>query len=239
MPNISAARQTKRKLLSNVAHSVMLYGAPVWSDKMSAAGWADLLKVQRRICLRVAAAYCTTSREAVLVITGIPPLYLLAKERRQQHEKKKNKQTQPHENILDTWQTEWDNCKNGRWTHTLIPRIGPWINRRHGETNFHLTQALSGHGCFAADLKRFGKLDSPECWFCDDPNDDAEHTIFRCDAFNGRRREAETELETDLNPESLIQTMLVSKSNWDVISGMIGQIMRKKETEERRRQANQ
>lgn len=29
MPNISAARQTKRKLLSNVAHSVMLYGAPV------------------------------------------------------------------------------------------------------------------------------------------------------------------------------------------------------------------
>lgn len=47
----------------------------------------------------------------------------------------------------------------------------------------------------------------------------------------------ETELETDLNPDSLIQTMLVSKSNWNVISGMIGQIMRKKETEEKRRQA--
>lgn len=137
MPNISSTRQTKRKLLSNVAHSVMLYGAPVWSDKMSATDWTELLKVQRRICSRVASAYCTTSGEAVLVITGIPLLNLLAKERKQLHDRKTNReQGQQEENILDTWQAEWDNCGNGRWTHALIPQIGPRINRRHGETNF-------------------------------------------------------------------------------------------------------
>lgn len=47
----------------------------------------------------------------------------------------------------------------------------------------------------------------------------------------------ETELETHLNPNNLIHTMLASKTNWDMISDMIRQIMRKKETEERRRQA--
>jgi len=118
MPNISAAKQTKRKLLSNVAHSVMLYGAPVWADEMSATGWTELLKVQRRICLRVASGYCTISKEAISVITGIAPINLLAKERKQIHDRKRNRaQAQPQENILDTWQTEWDTCKKGGWTH--------------------------------------------------------------------------------------------------------------------------
>ena len=52
-------------------------------------------------------AYCTTSREAIAVITGIAPLNLLAKERKYLHEKKRNPELvirQP--NILDTWQTE-------------------------------------------------------------------------------------------------------------------------------------
>jgi len=85
MPNISAAKPTKRKLLSNVAHSILLYGSPIWAEEMSVAGWTELLKVQRRICLRVASAYCTTSREAIAVITGIAQLNLLAKERKYLH----------------------------------------------------------------------------------------------------------------------------------------------------------
>jgi len=74
MPNISAVKPTKRKLLSNVVHSVLIYGAPVWAREMSKAGWKELAKVQRCITLRVASAYCTTSTDAVPVITGIPPI---------------------------------------------------------------------------------------------------------------------------------------------------------------------
>lgn len=238
MPNISAAKPTKRKLLSNVAHSVLLYGAPVWAGEMSAAGWKELLKVQRRICLRVASAYCTTSREATCVIAGIAPLNLLAKERKLIHDRKRNREqpAQP-ENILDAWQAEWDSSTKGRWTHVLIPNIGPWVDRHHGEVNYHLTQALSGHGCFAADLKRFGKLDTAECWFCGNPVDDAEHTLFACDAWHARRRQAEMAIKKELNADSLIPTMLASKENWDIVSDMIAEILKKKEEEERRRQA--
>lgn len=49
MPNISAAQPTKRKLLSNVAHSILLYGSPVWVEDMSVEGWTALCKIQRRI----------------------------------------------------------------------------------------------------------------------------------------------------------------------------------------------
>lgn len=194
--------------------------------------------MQRRICLRVASAYCTTSREVLAVITGIAPLNLLAKERKNLHKKKRNPElVVPPANIMDTWQTEWENSENGRWTYALIPNIGTWIGRRHGETNFHLTQALSGHGCFAAYLKRFGKLESSECWYCGDAVDDAEHTIFHCDPWHTRRRQAEMTMGTDLNTTSLIPTMLASKENLDTTTAMIEAIMRKKEEEERRRQA--
>jgi len=43
-------------------------------------------------------------------------------------------------------------------------------------------------------------------------------------------------LRIDLNTGNLIPTMLASKENWDTLSDMIEEIMRKKEAEERRRQ---
>jgi len=58
---------------------------------MSVAGWMELLKVQRRICLRVASAYCTTSRDAIAVITGIAP----TKPTRQGEEKSIRKEKEP------------------------------------------------------------------------------------------------------------------------------------------------
>lgn len=33
MPNVSAAKSRKRMLLSNVVYSILLYGAPVWSQE--------------------------------------------------------------------------------------------------------------------------------------------------------------------------------------------------------------
>lgn len=91
LPNVSAAKQAKRTLLANVVHSIQLYGAPIWVDKMSkAAGMAELNKVQRRIALRVASAYRTTSTDAVLVITGFPPIDLQTTEREKMYEEKGN-----------------------------------------------------------------------------------------------------------------------------------------------------
>lgn len=90
MPNISATKTRKRKLVESVVHSVLLYEAPIWSSDMSASGWAALLKVQRRIGLRVASASCTVSGDMVGVITSTAPLDILAKARRDAHESKRN-----------------------------------------------------------------------------------------------------------------------------------------------------
>ncbi|KAF0771025.1 Uncharacterized protein FWK35_00012646, partial [Aphis craccivora] len=35
LSNISSAKPRKRRLLSGVVHSILLYGAPVWAGRMS------------------------------------------------------------------------------------------------------------------------------------------------------------------------------------------------------------
>lgn len=70
----------------------------------------------------------------------------------------------------------------------MITDVGSWHRRKHGAVNFHLTQALTGHGCFPEYLKRFRKKDSEECWFCEHAVDDVYHTLFTCDAWAERRR---------------------------------------------------
>lgn len=77
MPNISATKQRKRKLLSNVVNAILLYGAPIWSEDLKA-----MTKVQMRIAHRVASAYRTVSGNAIGVITGIIPLDIQVSQRR-------------------------------------------------------------------------------------------------------------------------------------------------------------
>lgn len=240
LPNISAAKPTKRKLLSNVAHAIMLYGSPFWSQDMSTSGWMELNKVQRRMALRVISAYCTVSGDAAMVIAGILPIDLMAKDRRRRYQVRKNLSL-PHPEdegeVTAEWQSRWDNSVKGRWTHRLIPNIERWIQRKHGEVNFHLTQVLTGHGCFAQYLNRFGKIDNAECWYCGHQVDDAFHMVFVCDAWFSRRSTVEKLIGHKLEPENMVETMLKSKGNWEAINNFIHTIFTKKEEEERRRQA--
>lgn len=82
MLNISAAKSKKRKLIANLVHSILLYGAPVWTDSINAGGIPKMSLVQRKIILKVVAACRTVSREAIGVITGFPTIDLMAKERK-------------------------------------------------------------------------------------------------------------------------------------------------------------
>ncbi|KAF0745515.1 Reverse transcriptase domain-containing protein, partial [Aphis craccivora] len=236
LPNISAAKSRKRMLLSNVVHSILLYGAPVWVQNMSKTGWSELLKIQRRIALRVTSAYCTVSGAAIGVISSIAPLDLMAIERKNILDRRGIPNTQHTEETLLSWENRWNNCTKGRWTHSLIRDLGAWTKRKHWTINFHLTQALSGHGCFSEYLHRFGKLNSPECWYCGHPSDDAYHTIFVCDAWYRVRNETEVTLGKRLSPDNMVACMLSSKSSWTRIDNMVHHIMTSKESEERRRQ---
>ncbi|KAJ8912524.1 hypothetical protein NQ315_014468 [Exocentrus adspersus] len=66
MPNIGGLRMAKRKIMGAAAQSIMLYGAEVWVPALETDSYRRILEtVQRRIMLRVVAAYKTISGEAV------------------------------------------------------------------------------------------------------------------------------------------------------------------------------
>lgn len=150
MPNVGASKSRKRRLLSNVVMSQMLYGAQTWAERMGRRGWHLLGKSQRCIMKRVTSAYRTVSDDALYVLSGMPPIELQARERYQNY--KACKEGQNINEIEETtkrelrskWQERWRLGEKGRHTKQLIPDIGSWINRRHGDLNYHLTQINSG-----------------------------------------------------------------------------------------------
>lgn len=95
----------------------------------------------------------------------------------------------------------------------LIPNILPWLGRNYGNLTFHLTQAFSGHECFAGYLHRFSLLNTAECWICGNNTDDVLHTLFKCDAWEDRRVALSKEIG-EFTPENLVPKMIASKHVW-------------------------
>lgn len=75
MPNVGGPREDRRRLLSSVIHSVLLYGTPSWGHTLDLIpGNVKLLnKTQRKILLRVTCAYSTVSGVAANVLSSTRP----------------------------------------------------------------------------------------------------------------------------------------------------------------------
>ena len=138
---------------------------------------------------------------------------------------------------LLSWQQRWlmDTGK-AKWTKTLLNNVVAWYNRKHGELDYHLTQILSGHGCFGNFLFRIGKRVSPSCVFCEAPNDDAEHTLFDCPRFISPRTQLNIVLDEELNKHNFQEVILQSEENWSAISKFVKKIMSAKEIHEKSRE---
>ncbi|KAL4084097.1 hypothetical protein QTP88_029413 [Uroleucon formosanum] len=83
MPNLGGPRESRRRLLTSVVHSVMLYGAPTWAPDLahSRTGPKVLASVQRLAALSSVRAYRTVSYEAGTVVARTIPIALMAEER--------------------------------------------------------------------------------------------------------------------------------------------------------------
>ncbi|XP_041452024.1 uncharacterized protein LOC121405423 [Drosophila obscura] len=100
------------------------------------------------------------SDDAAHVIAGIAPFEYLAEERSTYHldthgrgmEAADKRQVRKACKLqsLRKWQQRWDTSPKGRWTHQLIPSIEAWVDRKHGQVNFYLTQLLAATAAFAA-----------------------------------------------------------------------------------------
>lgn len=233
MPNVGGPGQWTRKLLSAVVTSKIMYASSTWSPTLGAAGMKIMERAYRRTRLRVSSCYRTVSGEAAAVISSMPPIHLLAEERLAVRKGADRKTA--HEAMLRRWQHEWDRASNGRFTYRMVPVIAKWIGRKFGEVDFHLSQLLSGHGCFGSYLKRFHLRTDESCIICGSTPDDVEHAILGCDAGYNWRWEIWQDLGVAEPPlEDLVQMMLSNEGTWTGIANYIRRIMKTREKEERR-----
>ncbi|KMQ94776.1 reverse transcriptase [Lasius niger] len=256
MPNLRGPDERRRRLFANVVHSVILYGAPIWGDVFAKKSCAQpaLYRLQRTIAQRVISAYRTVSSNAALLLARLPPLKLLATSRKRTYERIKefkgrgNIEAINKKEIRDSEFTimcnSWRNILEkpntpGEFTKMLIvPRLEEWLTRDTvNSLSFHLTQVLTGHGCFAKYLHRIQKRPDVNCFMCGmEEEDDAYHTLKHCPTWDTRRLEMREKLgiPRDFSISDVIDCILSSRESWIAFSSFVEDIMREKEDEERR-----
>ena len=177
--------------------------------------------------LRIVSAYRIVSTSAVLVLVNVPPIDLLAEERKETFQLRKEltclKNLQEiarakeairkdgRRRLVEKWQTRWHGDQCGRWTHHLIPELSTWLDRKHGQVGFYLAQALSGHGCFNAYLKRFKKRGDESCRYCGSLVKNVEHTLFVCARWGAEREVDGRVVGAQLTPGTMVSLMLQSE----------------------------
>jgi hypothetical protein len=245
MPNTMGPKHGKRKILALATQSILLYAAPIWESAIkNQISKNKLLEAQRVMSLRVCCAYRTVSTEASLVVSGLVPIHLMAAERERKYRLKIPRTTEndsrEREETIKKWQREWEESDKGRWTYKLIRELKPWIDRRHGEITFHMTQCLTGHGVFNKFLHKIGKSTTPQCMYCNE-EDDAEHTLFMCRKWADVRKRYLENLGRNSFPqvEELIKTAVRSKKEWNATCELMETIMRQKEKDETTAQREQ
>ncbi|KAL4103979.1 hypothetical protein QTP88_019292 [Uroleucon formosanum] len=175
------------------------------------------------MALRVASTYRTVSTAAIMVVAGVVPVHLMARSWAQLRRLQKNHPENARQ-IVDNlvwrwWQQEWEELTDtGQWTKRLIPDVCSWVTRTHSTINYHMTQFLTGNGCFQSYLLlRSTRVESPECLSCGDPEDDAEHTFFRCGQWARKLTELESAVGEDVTPQTKRNGQQLN--GWLAISG--------------------
>lgn len=228
LPNIGGPKHNKRLLLTKVVSSSMLYAAPIF---------AHVLRIQderikmgsayRLMALRTISGYRTISENAACVIAGLIPIDILAMEGARIYERKIQGNDQAigiirqeeRDRSLQEWQDRWNAATNAEWTRQLIPQVKDWLEREHGETNYWLTQFLSGHGGYMEYLFRFNRVTTKFCPQCPTIEENARHVVFECPRFDLLRM-------PEIRPDNIIPTMISTDENWYAIEGWIASVQK-------------
>ncbi|PHT96528.1 hypothetical protein BC332_34546 [Capsicum chinense] len=230
MPNIDGPTFLKRSLVIHAILSILWYGVEIWAvscnrKKNIKLVTSTIRPLKRGLCC----AYRTVSNSVLDVLTDLPPTDLLI-ERKLRKIKKEEDKLEIEVDINKRWNTRWMTAgdQNDRWLHKLLPSLQIWMERTHGETDFFLSQFMSGHGCFNSYLNRFKLTPSPLCALCLAAEDTPEHAFFDCNAVENLKKTLEKELNSTISPENTISLMLVSTEFWNKIHTFITKVIRLK-----------
>ena len=227
---------TKRRAISGAALSVLLYAAPIWDCAIKHAKYKNMVaSVQRKLALRISSAYRTVSLEAAQVLAGLIPIDLKIKERRQTHgNNNTGTREQIRQDIMKEWQDRWNGMQQkAKWTRTLIKDIQFWMDRRHGEVNYHMSQFLTGHGSFGKYLKRIRKVEEATCRYCGE-EDTARHTFYECGKWEEERGRVNAKMKGDFTPEKTIERIIERQEIWEAVNSFVVEVIKEKEEDERR-----
>ena len=252
-PNIHGPGDAIRRLLASAPLSAFYYAAPAWGVAFKKArNVSRATAFVRRLAMRVASAYRTLSGDAAFVLARIRPPDIEVALREELHQGRarpapalreglrergpplRTPQNEPERRAMRAWQERWDGTVNGAWTRRFIPNITKWVERGHGRLHFHLTQALTGHGCFRSYLKRIGRLDDDRCPACRQ-QETVEHVIVHCPRMGDLRRELMREVPGPITPERLGELMLSSQQGWTTADQYLTAVVKRLEEEERAR----
>jgi len=239
LPNTFGSSEGKRRVLASVTESIMCYASQIWIDSLKFQRNRTILaKSQRTLSLRVCRAFRTAPTNAIFVLARTIPWDIKIDERDKLRVTENPDRKTFSSKCIQRWQAQWqdESQSTGKWTRTLIPNIEPWYNRKHGEVDYYLTQALTGHGVFEAYFNKMGLSLSPICYHCNSfEEDDAFHCIFRCEKFKQNRSCTEKKIGQSMTVHNLVNIMLENVTKWDVVSNFLRSIMKEKERLSRER----
>ncbi|KYQ54174.1 hypothetical protein ALC60_13227 [Trachymyrmex zeteki] len=171
MPNFRGSMEEKRRLFAGTLMSVLMYGAPVWADDIGSNKEIQtiLRRTQKNIAGRIACTYKTVAYEATMLLATMIPadilaikyknLYLRIKDLRNRgigiSEKAKDiLKTQASSHAVASWKRKCERRGGyGRRVREMIAlKLEEWYQRKVGRVTFHMTQIISGHGCFSSYL---------------------------------------------------------------------------------------
>lgn len=253
MPNLRGPIEARRKLYVNVVYSIILYGVPFWGRRVKKTGLAPLKKATRTILGRLTAAYCTVSLSAVELLAAVPPLDLLIDEATNRWRKREETMEtravelrrideEERRTVMERWVERTRDSRGAavrvrKWFAAEGAMDG-WSRLRNRRTDYHMTQLMTGHGCFAAYLHKIGRATRPSCWFCEEPRDDAEHTAMTCQRWEEERTtRGWVDRETRPDWDNLIEWVLKGNGRLEELATFAGEVMKKKEEREREMEA--
>lgn len=252
MPNLRGPHENKRRLYAYVVQSVVMYGAPIWYEGFAKniSVQRPLQRVQRQLANRIVAGYRTVAYEVAILLARTPPWALVARRNSRIFEKvRKAKMDKIWNKDMDEEVKEEEEVEMWRaWKRrakvkdlpgqklrvAIIKRFDEWMRRGHGGLTYHLTQLLTGHGCFNGYLQRIKKMESAMCSYCEGYIDNAEHTIMECTGWEVEREILKEALDGTVNMDSVVEAICTDKEKWQAVNNFATKVMSRKEEDERR-----
>lgn len=98
----------------------------------------------------------------------------------------KKKGVQLH--VLNTIvKVHWNRTDKATQARKILPDLKRWMVRRPKDYTFHLTQALSGHGCLRYYLHGMCRTPITKCLYGGHLEDTAENSLFDCSYWEASR----------------------------------------------------